>query len=143
MRHVSAKKKENVGNLSGGFFGVGEGRYSGEVFLDLYPLVIVVVSEVTDCGDCSRRAGQVGYVSCNMRSIADALIGDTFHLKGESVEPFPGFKPARPMVFAGIYPVDSAQQNSLRSAIEKLALTDSAVTVNIENRYCYSSSIID
>lgn len=70
-----------------------------------------------------------------MRSISDAEIGDTFHLKDEPVEPFPGFTRARPMVFAGIYPIDRSQQSSLRSAIEKLVLTDSAVTMTPEHRY--------
>jgi hypothetical protein len=82
-----------------------------------------------------RKAGQVGYISCNMRSSAHALIGDTYYLKDVPVEPFPGFKPVQPMVFAGLYPADANEHNSLRSALEKLLLTDSAVTVSNETRY--------
>ncbi len=87
-----------------------------------------------------RKGGQVGYIACNMRSVAEALIGDTFYLKGKKVEPFPGFRPAQPMVFAGIYPVDTSQQMALRAAIEKLTLTDSAVTVQAETRYFHTKA---
>lgn len=69
-----------------------------------------------------------------MRSVKDAQIGDTFHLKDNPVKPFPGFKPAHPMVFAGIYPVDQTQNLTLRGAIEKLTLTDSCVTMEPETR---------
>lgn len=69
-----------------------------------------------------------------MQSVAHALIGDTFYLKDAPVDPFPGFKPHQPMVFAGLYPVDPSETVSLKSAIEKLVLTDSAVTVTPESR---------
>lgn len=69
-----------------------------------------------------------------MRSSKEAHIGDTIHHIGNNVEPLPGFSPARPMVFAGLYPMDQSQHVALRSAIEKLALNDSAVTVEIESR---------
>ena len=69
-----------------------------------------------------------------MRTSAHALIGDTFYLKDSPVEPFPGFKPTQPMVFAGLYPADANDHNSLRSALEKLLLTDSAVTASNETR---------
>lgn len=74
-------------------------------------------------------AGQVGLISCNMRQSKEAIIGDTLHLKGQTVEPMTGFKPQQPMVFAGIYPVDQSQHVALKSAIDKLCLTDSAVTL--------------
>uniref|UniRef100_A0A1B6LX32 Translation factor GUF1 homolog, mitochondrial n=1 Tax=Graphocephala atropunctata TaxID=36148 RepID=A0A1B6LX32_9HEMI len=73
--------------------------------------------------------GQVGYVVCNMRSVSEAHIGDTLHTKGREVEPLGGITPARPMVYAGVYPLDQSQHVGLRSAIEKLALNDPAVTV--------------
>jgi len=65
-----------------------------------------------------------------MRTVAEAHIGDTLHHAGTSVEPLVGFTPARPMVFAGVYPMDQGQHLNLRSAIEKLALNDPAVTVS-------------
>ncbi|KAK4887221.1 hypothetical protein RN001_003492 [Aquatica leii] len=77
-------------------------------------------------------AGQIGLVCCNMRSSSEAHIGDTLYRTGISVTPFSSFKPVRPMVFAGIYPLDQSQHINLRSAIEKLALNDSAVTISVE-----------
>jgi translation factor GUF1, mitochondrial len=73
-------------------------------------------------------AGQVGLIGCAMRSSKESLLGDTFHLKGQSVEPLPGFKLSQPMVFAGIYPNDQSQHVALKTAIDKLILNDSAVT---------------
>lgn len=74
-------------------------------------------------------AGQVGYLITGMKTIHEARIGDTiFHTKNPVI-PFPGFKPAKPMVFAGIYPVDSDEFDTLRDAIEKLTLNDASVTV--------------
>lgn len=80
-------------------------------------------------------AGQIGLVCCNMRSSKEANIGDTIHQTGQPVQPLPGFKPSKPMVFAGVYPCDQTQHVNLRNAIEKLALNDSAVTVAIDTRY--------
>ncbi|MEX0940590.1 MAG: translation elongation factor 4 [Candidatus Babeliales bacterium] len=74
-------------------------------------------------------AGQVGYVIAGMKTVKEARVGDTmFHTK-QPVKPFPGFKPAKPMVFAGIYPVDNSEFEMLRTAIEKLTLNDASVTV--------------
>lgn len=74
-------------------------------------------------------AGQVGYLVAGMKTVREARVGDTiFHTKKE-VTPFPGFKPSKPMVFAGIFPVDSSEFEILRDAIEKLTLNDASVTV--------------
>jgi len=74
-------------------------------------------------------AGQVGYLITGMKTVREARIGDTvFHYR-KPVEPFPGFKPAKPVVFAGIYPVESEQFEQLQVAIEKLTLNDASVTV--------------
>ncbi|XP_049957333.1 translation factor GUF1 homolog, mitochondrial isoform X2 [Schistocerca serialis cubense] len=78
-------------------------------------------------------AGQVGFITCNMRSTKEAHIGDTFHLKDMTVEPIEGFKPAQPMVFAGVYPMDQSQHVALRGAIEKLVLNDPAVSVSVDS----------
>lgn len=74
-------------------------------------------------------AGQVGLIGCNMRQSKEAIIGDTLHRRGDTVEPLSGFKPQQPMVFAGVYPMDQSQHVALRTAIDKLCLTDSAVTL--------------
>ncbi|KAI5703081.1 hypothetical protein M8J75_007455 [Diaphorina citri] len=79
------------------------------------------------------RAGQVGFITCNMRTVKEAHIGDTIHLKDTPVPPLIGFKKTQPMVFSGVYPLDQSQHTALRGAIEKLVLNDSAVTVSVES----------
>ncbi len=74
-------------------------------------------------------AGQVGYLITGMKTVKEARVGDTISHKKYPVTPFPGFKPAKPMVFAGIYPVDSEDFEQLQEAIEKLTLNDASVTV--------------
>ncbi|XP_076243574.1 translation factor waclaw [Calliopsis andreniformis] len=74
-------------------------------------------------------AGQVGCISCNMRSSKEAFIGDTLYLKNQPVEPLLGFKAPKAMVFSGVYPLDQSQFNTMRTAIEKLTLNDSGVSV--------------
>ncbi|XP_072398426.1 translation factor GUF1 homolog, mitochondrial [Diabrotica undecimpunctata] len=77
-------------------------------------------------------AGQIGLLGCNMRSTKEAHIGDTIYHSGDEIEPLKGFRPSRPMVFAGIYPMDQSQHINLRSAIDKLTLNDSAVSVELD-----------
>ncbi|MBI2353022.1 elongation factor 4 [Candidatus Dependentiae bacterium] len=74
-------------------------------------------------------AGQVGYIITGMKTIKEARVGDTLSHPKTNVVPFPGFKPAKPMVFAGIYPVDSSEFELLADAIEKLTLNDASVTI--------------
>ncbi|XP_057628551.1 translation factor GUF1, mitochondrial isoform X2 [Chionomys nivalis] len=75
-------------------------------------------------------AGQVGFLIAGMKDVTEAQIGDTLYLHNHPVEPLPGFKSAKPMVFAGVYPIDQSEYNNLKSAIEKLTLNDSSVTVH-------------
>ncbi|NWQ67844.1 GUF1 factor, partial [Neopipo cinnamomea] len=75
-------------------------------------------------------AGQVGYLIAGMKEVTEAQIGDTLFLYKQPVEPLPGFKSAKPMVFAGMYPVDQTEYNNLKSALERLTLNDSSVTVH-------------
>lgn len=74
-------------------------------------------------------AGQVGYVIAGMKEVKEAQIGDTLYLHKQPVEALPGFKPAKAMVFAGMYPMDQSEYTALRSAVEKLTLNDSSVSV--------------
>lgn len=74
-------------------------------------------------------AGQVGYIIAGMKDVKEAQIGDTLYLQEQPVEALPGFKPAKAMVFAGMYPMDQSEHPGLRSAIERLTLNDSSVTV--------------
>jgi elongation factor 4 len=74
-------------------------------------------------------AGQVGYLVAGMKTVKEARVGDTIYHTNKLVKPFPGFKPAKPMVFAGVYPVDNSEFDQLQMAIEKLTLNDASVTV--------------
>jgi GTP-binding protein LepA len=72
-------------------------------------------------------AGEVGFVVAGIKKISDTKIGDTLtEEKRPAAEPLPGFKEVKPMVFAGLYPVDADQYAELRDALEKLRLNDSS-----------------
>ncbi|MCK4517773.1 translation elongation factor 4, partial [Candidatus Babeliales bacterium] len=77
--------------------------------------------------------GQVGYVIAGMKTVKEARIGDTLHHAKKPVIALPGFKPAKSMVFAGIYPVESANYEDLKDAVEKLTLNDPSVHVEKES----------
>ena len=71
--------------------------------------------------------GEVGFVIANIKRVADTKIGDTITEEGRpTLEPFPGYQEIKPMVFAGMYPTDSADYEDLRDALSKLQLNDSA-----------------
>jgi GTP-binding protein LepA len=79
------------------------------------------------------ESGQVGYFSAAIKNLKDVKIGDTVtHAKEENIEPLPGFKEVRPMVFGGLFPVDADDYANLKSALEKLSLNDSAFTFEPE-----------
>lgn len=71
--------------------------------------------------------GEVGFLTASIKTVADVQIGDTITEAARPVaEPFPGFKEVKPMVFAGLYPTDSAQYEDLRDAMDKLRLNDAS-----------------
>src|SRR6188768_3702207 len=71
--------------------------------------------------------GEVGFIAANIKSVEDTKIGDTVtHNSGGAEEPLPGFKEVKPMVFAGVFPTDSADYENLRDALSKLHLNDSS-----------------
>jgi len=79
-------------------------------------------------------AGEVGFMFANIRTVADARIGDTVtDAEHPAAEPLPGFREVKPMVFAGLYPVESHQHQALRDALEKLRLNDSALVFEPES----------
>ena len=79
------------------------------------------------------EAGEVGYLTASMKTVGDTRVGDTItHAEGGIEEPLPGFRPARPMVYAGIYPADGARYGDLREALEKLRLNDAALSYEPE-----------
>jgi GTP-binding protein LepA len=78
-------------------------------------------------------AGEVGYITASIKSVADTRVGDTVtDAENPTDEAFPGFKEALPMVYAGIYPADGARYPDLRDALEKLQLNDAALTFEPE-----------
>jgi GTP-binding protein LepA len=79
-------------------------------------------------------AGEVGFMFANIKTVSDAKIGDT--VTDDTVpasEPLPGFQEVKPMVFAGLYPVESHEHGVLRDALEKLRLNDSALSFEPEH----------
>lgn len=74
-------------------------------------------------------AGQVGYLIAGMKTVKEARVGDTIYHTKAPVAALPGFKPAKAMVFSGIYPVEPSEFEFLRDAIEKLTLNDASVSV--------------
>src|SRR5580692_9903478 len=73
------------------------------------------------------RTGEVGFLAGNIRSVHDTKVGDTVtHTAKPTTHPLPGFKDVKPMVFAGVFPTDSADYPSLRDALDKLHMNDAA-----------------
>jgi GTP-binding protein LepA len=79
-------------------------------------------------------AGEAGFLFANIKTVSDAQIGDTvISVEDPAAEPLPGFQEIKPMVFAGLYPVESHEHGRLREALEKLRLNDSAFNFEPEN----------
>ncbi len=79
------------------------------------------------------RAGEVGYVIAGIKEVHGAKVGDTItHTRQPASEPLPGFKEIKPQVFAGLYPVDSADYDAFREALEKLCLNDASLVFEPE-----------
>lgn len=79
------------------------------------------------------RAGDVGYIAASIKNVRDARVGDTITEADRPVkESLPGYKPAVPMVYSGIYPVDGAKYQELKDALEKLQINDAALNFEPE-----------
>ncbi|EIJ78935.1 GTP-binding protein LepA [Bacillus methanolicus PB1] len=92
--------------------------------------------EVTEVGVFTPKAvpvdelsvGDVGYLTASIKNVSDTRVGDTItNAKNGATEPLPGYRKLNPMVYCGMYPIDSAKFNDLRDALEKLQLNDSAL----------------
>jgi GTP-binding protein LepA len=81
----------------------------------------------------SLSAGEVGFVVANIKRVADARMGDTVVDAARPAPPLPGFEAIKPMVFAGLYPVQSHEYENLRDALGKLQLNDAAFFYEPEN----------
>ena len=77
--------------------------------------------------------GEIGYFTGSIKQVRDTRVGDTItHERRPCAQALPGYKPAQPVVFCGLFPVDSAEFEALREAIEKLALNDASFTYEME-----------
>ncbi len=72
--------------------------------------------------------GEVGFFTAAIKDVADARVGDTITELARPAMPLPGFQPVKPMVFAGIFPTDTARYEDLRDALDKLRLNDASFT---------------
>jgi len=92
-------------------------------------------SEVTEVGRLRLKleplealnAGQVGYIVAGVKTVAEARVGDTLAADVEQVTPLAGFREVKPMVFSGLYPLESDQYDVLKEALAKLRLNDAAL----------------
>ncbi|MBZ8117107.1 translation elongation factor 4 [Roseovarius sp. LXJ103] len=77
--------------------------------------------------------GEIGFITASIKQVRDTKVGDTItHDKRSCEAPLPGFQPSVPVVFCGLFPVDSSQFEDLRDAIEKLALNDASFSSEME-----------
>jgi len=83
----------------------------------------------------SLGVGEVGYLCASIKQVADARVGDTVIAAGtqDKVERLPGYTTATPMVFCGLFPEDSSEFDSLKTAFDRLSLNDAAITYATEN----------
>ena len=82
--------------------------------------------------DC-LYSGEIGFITASIKQVRDTRVGDTItHDKRVTANALPGFKPSQPVVFCGLFPVDSSQFEDLRDAIEKLALNDASFSSEME-----------
>ncbi|MDJ0858864.1 MAG: translation elongation factor 4, partial [Dinoroseobacter sp.] len=99
----------------------------------LYPVDRVGVFRPTMEPIDELGPGEIGFLTASIKQVRDTRVGDTItHEKKGTTDPLPGFKPAQPVVFCGLFPVDNAEFEDLRDAIEKLALNDASFSFEME-----------
>ena len=98
---------------------------------------VVEVGTMSPGGLVPRQAlgaGEVGYITASIKSVADTQVGDTITtLEKGAADPLPGYRPVQPMVYSGIYPADGAKYQDLRDALEKLQLNDASLSYEPES----------
>jgi GTP-binding protein LepA len=78
-------------------------------------------------------SGEVGYMIPGLKDVAQAKVGDTVTVSGQTVEPLPGYREPRPMVYAGLYPIEGDDFPDLRDALDRLRLNDAALVYEPES----------
>jgi GTP-binding protein LepA len=87
-----------------------------------------------ECPVKSLFAGEVGYIATGLKTVGECAVGDTLTLTDTPASaPLVGYRPAKPMVFAGIYPTQASDYQELREAMEKLRLNDASLSAEMEN----------
>ena len=98
---------------------------------------VVEVGNMSPTGLVSQDAlgaGEVGYITASIKTVADTRVGDTVTtVENPAPEALPGYRQVQPMVFSGIYPADGARYGDLRDALEKLQLNDASMSYELES----------
>ena len=110
---------------------------------DIKMMATGAVYKVVEVGNMSPQgliprdalgAGEVGYITASIKTVADTQVGDTITtLDNPAAQPLPGYRPVQPMVFSGVYPADGSKYQDLREALEKLKLNDASMSYELEN----------
>ena len=111
--------------------------------MDIKMMATGAVYKVVEVGNMSPTgliprdalgAGEVGYITASIKTVADTQVGDTITtVENPAEEPLPGYRPVQPMVFSGVYPADGAKYQDLREALEKLQLNDASMSYELES----------
>ena len=100
--------------------------------MDIKMMATGAVYKVVEVG--TMIPGEVGYITASIKTVADTRVGDTVTgVENPAAQPLPGYRPAQPMVFSGIYPADGAKYQDLRDALEKLKLNDASMSYEPES----------
>ncbi len=100
--------------------------------VDMKPVEIGIFSPGMKAVE-SLSAGEVGYIATGLKTVHDCRVGDTItHALAPAADPLPGYRHPKPMVFAGIYPVNADDYSDLRDALDKLQLNDASLTFQPE-----------
>ena len=111
--------------------------------MDIKMMATGAVYKVVEVGNMSATglvardalgAGEVGYITASIKTVADTRVGDTITtVENPAAEPLPGYRQVQPMVFSGVYPADGAKYQDLRDALEKLKLNDASMSYELES----------
>ena len=111
--------------------------------MDIKMMATGAVYKVVEVGNMSPTglvpkealgAGEVGYITASIKTVADTQVGDTITtVENPAPEALPGYRQVQPMVFSGVYPADGAKYQDLRDALEKLKLNDASMSYELES----------